>query len=43
MELRKLALWEGDMEMATKLFKAAMDLDVAGLVTEEERLAAAYL
>ena len=43
MQLRKIALLEGDEKTARELWDAAMELDRAGLVKDDERIAAAYL
>ena len=43
MEARKIALRRGDEVEAMKLFGKAMELKRAGLVTEKEMLAAAYI
>ena len=43
MQLRKLALLNDEDEIAQALMDMALELDAAGLVTEDDRLAAAYL
>jgi len=43
MQLRKLALIEGDEKTAAELMEAAEGLAKAGVVTDKEFLAAAYL
>ena len=43
MQLRKIALMQGDEKTAQQLWDAAEELESAGLVTEEDRIAAAYL
>lgn len=43
MQLRKIALLKGDEKTAQELFDAAEELERAGLVKEEDRIAAAYL
>ena len=43
MQLRKIALQRGDEATAQELWAAAEELEEAGLVSEDDRLAAAYL
>ena len=43
MQLRKIALLQGDEKTAQELWDAAAELERAGLVTEKDRVAAAYL
>ena len=43
MQLRKLALLKGDEETAFELMEAAQGLIDAGVVSEKELIAAAYL
>ena len=43
MQLRRLALMQGDEKTAAKLWEAAQELEESGLVSEDDRIAAAYL
>ena len=43
LQLRKLALQQEDEKTAQELWAAAQELERAGLVTEKDRIAAAYL
>ena len=43
MQLRKIALLKGDERTAQELLIAAKELERAGLVTEDDRIVAAYL
>lgn len=43
MQLRKIALLKGDEKTAQQLMEVAEELERAGLVTEKDRIAAAYL
>ena len=43
MQLRRLALLRGDEKTAAKLWEVAQELEELDLVTEDDRIAAAYL
>ena len=43
MQLRKLAILQGDEKLADELFKAADELVRLGIATDKEILAASYL